>query len=140
MICCLNTLLISVDCQIYYNKYFPNHFIKIYFCIFIFYLTLKTNGINTKYVSLGIRCVPLSGISDHGIVLEDSSVLSARKKPVRRKIYLWKRANEPAMDEELTKFTQKLIEDNTTSTPVDTLWNRFKENALKVSTPTILPS
>ena len=49
-----NTLLISVDCQKYYNKYFSNHFIKMYFCSFIFYLTLKTNEINTKYISLGI--------------------------------------------------------------------------------------
>ena len=49
-----NTLLISVACQKYYNEYFFNHFIKIYFCSFIFYLTLETNEINTRYVSLGI--------------------------------------------------------------------------------------
>ena len=33
----------------YYNKYFSYHFIKIYFCSFIFYLTLKTNEINRGY-------------------------------------------------------------------------------------------
>ena len=46
----LNTLLISVDCQKYYDKYFSNHFIKNYFCSFIFYLTLKINELNSKCV------------------------------------------------------------------------------------------
>ena len=30
------------------------------------------------------------------------------------------------MDEDLTRFSQKFIEDNSTSTPVDVLWNKFK--------------
>ena len=93
----------------------------------------------TNRPSLIDRCVPLPGISDHDIVLVDSSILPARKKPVKRKIYLWMTANKPAMDEDLTKFTQKLIEDNTTSTLVDTLWNRFKEKCAE-SINTHIPS
>ena len=37
----LNTLLISVDCQKCHYKYFSNHFIKIYFCSFIYLFNFK---------------------------------------------------------------------------------------------------
>ena len=44
--------IVDWDVKPQHNQH--NHFIKIYFN-FIFYLTLKTNEINTKYVSLGIN-------------------------------------------------------------------------------------
>ena len=72
--------------------------------------------------SLIDRCVPLPGVSDHDVVLVDSSVLPARKKPVRRKVYLWKRANKQAMEEDLTKFTEKFTKDFSTSTPMNMLF------------------
>ena len=52
----------------------------------------------TNCPSLVDRCIPLPGLSDHDTVLVDCKVLPARKKPIRRKIYLWRRANKPAMD------------------------------------------
>ena len=54
--------------------------------------TLDIFGTNRP--SLIDRCVPLPGISDHDVVLVDSIVLPAGKKPVRRKVYLWKRTNK----------------------------------------------
>ena len=42
------------------------------------------------------------------------------------------------MDEDF-KFTQKFIEDNTTFTQVDTLWNRFKDKRIE-SINTHIPS
>ena len=85
------------------------------------------------------RCIPLPGISDHDVVLVDSSVLPARKKPVRRKVYLWKRANKQDMEEDLTKFTENFTKDFSTSTPVNMLWNCFKQKCSE-SIDTFAPS
>ena len=79
--------------------------------------TLDIFGTNRS--SLIERCVYLQGISDQDIVLEESCVLPVREKPVRRKIYLWKRANTQVEEEDLAKLTEKFIKDYSTSTPVN---------------------
>ena len=90
--------------------------------------TLDIFGTNRS--SLIDRCVPLPGISDDDVLLVDSSVLPACKKPVRRKDYLWKRASKQDMEEELTKFIVKFSKDFT-STPVNMLWNCFKQKCIE---------
>ena len=62
----------------------------------------------TNRPSLVDRCIPLSGLSDHDTVLVDCKVLPARKKPIRRKIYLWRRANKPAMDQDYDRFHSRI--------------------------------
>ena len=47
---------------------------------------------------------------------EDSCVLPARNKPVKKKVYLWKRANKQAMEEDLAKLSKKFTKDFFTST------------------------
>ena len=69
-------------------------------------------------------------MSDHDTVVIDCKVLPTFKKPVRRNIYLWKRANKPAMDKDMLDFSRELVENNTTSTPVDSIWNWFKEKCI----------
>ena len=64
-------------------------------------------------------------------MLVDSSVLPARKKPVRRKVYLWKWAHKQTMDEDLTRFTEIFTKDFSTSTPVNKIWNSFKQNCIE---------
>ena len=93
----------------------------------------------TNRPSLTKRCVSLAGINDHDVMLEDSCVLPACKKPVRRKAYIWKRANKQAMEEDLTKFTEKFTKDFFTFTPVNVLWNGFRQRCNE-SVDTFVPS
>jgi hypothetical protein len=43
--------------------------------------------------SLINRCEAIPGISDHEIVFVDSNIAISRQKPVKRKIYMWKKAD-----------------------------------------------
>ena len=72
-------------------------------------------------------------------MLVNSSVLPAHKKPLRKKVYMWKRANKQAMEEDLTKFIEKFTKDLSTSTHVNMLWNSFKQKCIE-SIDTFVPS
>ena len=69
----------------------------------------------TNKPSLIERCFSLHGISNHDVVLVDSCVLPTHKKPVKRKVYLWKRTNKQAMEED-GQFTEQFTKDTSTST------------------------
>ena len=75
--------------------------------------TLDIFGANRP--SIIERCVSPPDKSGHDIVHVDSWVLPARKKPVRRKVYLSKKAKKQAMEEGLAKFTEKFTKDFSTS-------------------------
>ena len=47
----------------------------------------------TNRPSLINRCEAIPGISDHEIVFVDSNIAISRPKPVKRKIYMWKKAD-----------------------------------------------
>ena len=66
------------------------------------------------------------------------SLSIAHKKSVRRKAYLWKRTNKQAMEENLAKLTEKFTKDIPTSTPVNVLWNGFRERCIE-SVDTFVP-
>ena len=51
----------------------------------------------TNRPSLVNRCEPLPGISDHDMVFTDTDISVRCSKPVKRKIYIWKRADEEEM-------------------------------------------
>ena len=99
--------------------------------------TLDIFGTNRP--SLIERCVSLSGIGDHDVMLQDSCVLPVCKKPVRREAYIWKRANKQDMEEDLAKFTEKFTKYFFTSTPVSVLWNGFRQRCNE-SVDTFVPS
>jgi hypothetical protein len=71
-----------------------------------------------------LRCkaLPSIGNSDHDIVLYDTALSAPRKKPQRRKIYLWKKANMESIRSEISSF--KLI---TASQDANTYWEDFRE-------------
>ena len=85
----------------------------------------------TNRPSLVDRCAPIPGLSDHDIVLADTNVLPARQKPVKRKIYLWKRADKSSMSVDLRQFTREFVHANTTETEVNTLWTTFKQKCIE---------
>ena len=73
------------------------------------------------------------------MVLVDSGIISKRQKPIRRRIYLWNRADEAAMKGEPDGFSN-FTYSNDTSTPVNTLWSLFKYRSLqKLWMPSFLP-
>ena len=47
----------------------------------------------TSHPSLVSKCKPIPGIGDHDAVLVDTLTKPQRSKPVRRKIYLWDKAD-----------------------------------------------
>ena len=77
------------------------------------------------------RYTPIPGLSDHDIVLTDTNVLPTHQKPIKRKIYLWKRADKSSMSEDLKEFTEEFTHANTTETEVNTLWTTFKQKCIE---------
>ena len=62
----------------------------------------------TSHPSHKVRCKPLPPIglkSDHDVVLLDTSLQAVRAKPVKRKIYLWKKADT----EGITSFSPTTV-------------------------------
>ena len=68
----------------------------------------------TNRPSLVNRCTTLPGIGDHDIVFLESSVSAKRSKLVKRKIYLWKRADTDKLKKEPLTFQHHFLETYTT--------------------------
>ena len=85
----------------------------------------------TNGPSLIDRCTPIPGLSDHDIVLMDTNVLPTRQKPIKMKIYLWKRADKSSMSEDLKEFTEEFTHANTTETEVNTLSTTFRQKCIE---------
>ena len=79
-----------------------------------------TNNVN---IINNVRVVP--GISDHDMVLFEVNLACRRKKPVRRKIYMRKRADTTHIEKELQDFANDFEEMKNES--VDVKWNMFQQ-------------
>ena len=74
------------------------------------------------------RCEPLPGFGDHDTaVISDILCHPAKIKPIQRKVYIWKRANLTALKDQVQNETNRLIESESTATPINTLWSQFKD-------------
>ena len=106
------------------------------------FTTRKDNTLDlilTSHPAFKLRCKPLPSIgnSDHDIVLLDLACKPFKPKPVRRKIYLWKKAEIHKIKEDLANFNSSLI--NTIDRHVQTLWQAFKkaiQNTIDKRVPT----
>ena len=76
----------------------------------------------TNRPSLINRCSPIPGLSDHDAVFIESPAVAKRGKPVKRKIYLWKRADMEKMQSECLEFQQHFMEKYSTSSSVEDMW------------------
>ncbi|XP_072043470.1 uncharacterized protein [Amphiura filiformis] len=76
----------------------------------------------TNRPSLVNRCEGLPGVSDHDIVYLDMNVQAARQKPVKHKIFLWKRADFDAIRSETKLWAEDFISTHSTDTPVSVLF------------------
>ena len=82
--------------------------------------------------SLVNRAECLPGISDHDMVLIDSSITAKRNKPVKREIKLWKKANQDGLITALSSFKTQFIEMYSIDTPIEELWSSFKDNLTSI--------
>ena len=74
-----------------------------------------------------LRCKPLPSIgnSDHDIVLLDIACKPFKPKPVRRKIYLWKKADIYKIKEDLESFGNTFR--NIGKRDIESLWHALKD-------------
>ncbi|CAG2232580.1 unnamed protein product [Mytilus edulis] len=96
--------------------------------------TRKENTLDlilTSHPSFKLRCKPLPSIgnSDHDIVLLDIACKPLKPKPVKRKIYLWKKADIYKIKEDLETF--KTSFKNTCNRTVESMWQSFKSEIQK---------
>ncbi|KAK3098073.1 hypothetical protein FSP39_015909 [Pinctada imbricata] len=76
------------------------------------------------------RCTPIPGISDHDtIAYIEASVKAKYKRPTKRKIYLWKKANVEELHTEMQNFANEFTTRYNKNTDVNTLWNIFAEES-----------
>ncbi len=92
-----------------------------------------THGVNTLDViltnrpTLVVRCEGAPGLSRHDIVFTEINIQAERRKPVRRKILLWKRADWDAIRARVKEWTGTFTSQNSVNTPVETLANTLQE-------------
>jgi len=70
------------------------------------------------------RCKPAPGFGDHETsILADIKTYPKLDKPVKRKIYLWNKANIIELRKEVNTEINRFIRDNNINTPINDLWN-----------------
>jgi hypothetical protein len=82
-----------------------------------------------------LRCKPLPSIgnSDHDIVLLDIACKPFKPKPVRRKIYLWKKADIYKIKEDLESFGNTFR--NIGKRDIESLWHALKDAIQSILDP-----
>ena len=84
--------------------------------------------------SLIQSCRPLPGVSDHERVLVNSDISAKYQCPVKRKIWLWAKADLPSLKEDMQSFSNTFLEENSIQTDVDTLRTKFSDKCTQLMT------
>ena len=84
----------------------------------------------TSNPSLVSKCKPIPGVGDHDAVLVDTLAKPQRSKPVRRKIYLWDKADLPNLKQEARNITTTLH--TIQHQGIDALWESFRDQLLTI--------
>lgn len=85
---------------------------------------------NNDNIINNVKVVP--GISDHGMVLFEVQLACRTKKPVKRKIYLRKKANTTRITNELQDFIKDFGESVSETESIDTKWNMFQQRITEI--------
>ncbi|XP_066931888.1 uncharacterized protein [Clytia hemisphaerica] len=95
--------------------------------------------IATNRPSFVNNCIPHPGLSDHETaVMVDIACHPKRSKSIKRKVYLWKRADLNTIKDHVNSEMTNFMANNDTTTPIDLLWSSFK--MLVVSSMSFVPS
>ena len=84
----------------------------------------------TSNPSLVSKCTPIPGVGDHDAVLEDRLAKPQRSKPVRRKIYLWDKADLANLKQEARNIATILH--TIQHQGIDVLWESFRDQLLTI--------
>ena len=93
----------------------------------------------TNRPSLVSSCIALPGIGDHNIVSVESSISVNRRKPARRKIFLWNRMDVAGMKGDCLSFQATFMSHFDATSPIQAMWADIKTNLSKSSTSTCFP-
>ena len=85
------------------------------------------------------RCDPIPGLADHAAVLVTTKLQPGPRKPIRRQIHLWKKADMEEIRKHLQDYSTTFHSKYTTDTPVQDLWNDFA-NELKWIMDKLVPN
>ena len=86
----------------------------------------------TNRPSLVQSCKPIPGVSDHEIVYVSSDICAKYQRPVKRKIWLWSKADQPSLKTDMQSFSQDFTENNSIKTDVNSLWSDFSRKCLEL--------
>jgi len=86
----------------------------------------------TNRPSLMGRVDRVPGVSDHQGILASSLVKARYRRPVKRKIYLWKRSDTDAIRDAMASFSHQFALEFDIHTPVNQLWSLFKAKCAEI--------
>ena len=78
------------------------------------------------------KCQPIPGISDHEIVYINTDVKPKRRKPIRRKIYLWNKVDLDQIHDEGNKMMKEFMEIYSSSSSVDEMWSTIESSLCRI--------
>ena len=84
----------------------------------------------TSNPSLVSKCKPISGVGDHDAVIVDTLDKPQRSKPVRRKIYLWDKADLANLKHQALNITSTL--QTILPQEIDALWESFRDQLMTI--------
>ena len=86
----------------------------------------------TNRPTLTIRCEGLPALSDHDLVFTEVNIQAHRRKPIRHKISLWKKADWDTIKERVKKWSSEFTAQNSVDTPVEQLADDLQQELEKV--------
>ena len=86
----------------------------------------------TNRPSLVESCKQIPGVSDHEIVHVSSDISAKYQQPIKRKIWLWSKADLPSLKTDMQSFSQHLTEKNSIKTNVNILGTEFSKKCLEL--------
>ena len=101
-------------------------------------VNFPTRGSNTLDVIITNRptlvgqCEPMPGLCDHDVVFMDLSVRAYRKKPIRREIFLWKKADIDGIHTDAKAWADCFVASHDTTSPVETLFAEIQQALDKI--------
>ena len=81
------------------------------------------------------NCELLAGLGDHDAVSIKNSLFVKKKKPSKRKILLWNRADVNKIKEKTNAFRNTFLKKFSTRSNVNEMWEYIKKNLKHYRTP-----
>ncbi|XP_076438589.1 uncharacterized protein LOC143277598 [Babylonia areolata] len=79
----------------------------------------------TNRPSLVSRCTTLPGLSDHDILLCDSTIQPTRTKPIPCTVHVWAKAEKQKMKQDIAALTEQLLCTGPVKTTVHEMWDKI---------------